>query len=196
MAVGNRYRITDAQVYLSQGCLNVYHYKQIAGTAGSASDLLTPFIEFIIPDILALQMAQLTHVAFTCVNLDDLDDYAIVTPAPALAGTLSAGDPEPSYIALEFQFIRSTRASRHGWKRIAGVSENGVSGNDITGTYPTAVNTAATAMFSNVIGAGGTYTPVIVRRNIVPALSVDFPVADVVFKRLSTQNTRKAGRGM
>lgn len=195
MAVGDRYRITCAQTYLSQGVINVYHYKQYEGVGGSAEDLRSPFVEFILPEIRAFQSNQLSYVAFTTINLDNLDDFDVHIPVPTITGVDTTVNPLASFYAFSYQFVRSTRASRHGWKRIAGIPEEAVVGNSVAGGYSTMATDAAAAMFNSIIGVSGSYRPVIVRKNVVPALSQDFAVQDVVFRGVSTQNTRKAGRG-
>lgn len=195
MAVGDRYRITDAQLYLSEGVLNVYHYKQTSGAGGSAEDLRTAFFNVLLQEILALQSNNLSHVAITTINLDNLDDFDINIPTSSNIGEDTTLNPLASFYAFSFQYVRATRASRHGWKRIAGIPEEAVVGNTVVGSYNTIAVGVASYMGGNLNSGNAVYTPVIVRKNIVPAASLDFGIQDVVFKGVTTQNTRKAGRG-
>lgn len=121
-------QITAKGRYLDQDIANVFHYRVESIDAGSADDTL--FLQ----EWLALFVAQfslllVTDYSFVGASLDNLTDgISFADVGTSATGTL-VGDPMPSSVCYAFKLSRSTKITRNGSKRFAGVSENNVSGN-------------------------------------------------------------------
>lgn len=199
MTIGNRYELLDAQRYIGQDVLNVYYYKQIGGLGGDAETLVGLFQSFILPAILTIQNDQLTHISLACRNLDDPMDFFVQVFLVPQAGTwLDPGGPP--FIAASFMYHRAQLNVRNGWKRFAGVPNDQIDGGTPSASYATACAGIVDDLFANPVdGAQNVWTPLIMRKTYDPLTGIttytDFPVASVSFRGISTQNTRKIGRG-
>lgn len=199
MTIGNRYELIDAQEFLQQDCLNVYFYRQITGAAGNAPDLTQAWVAAILPAVLAIQSTALNHVAVGTKNLDlptDFDFAPVIPPAPGLV----AGDPMPPFVAFAFRLHRMQTDIHHGAKRYAGVPEPWVSAGVADASILATLFTLAGVLDDNLVGASGaTYEPRIMRRLLDAQGHLigyeDFPMGIATFVRVSSQNTRKFGRG-
>lgn len=121
--------------------------------------------------------------------------------ATAQAGTQS-GSIMPAFTAWGFKLSRSSRLSRNGSKRFAGVTESNVdNGNPIAGilTYLDGVADwmGQTHVFD--FGPGDVLNielaPVIPHYVPLSDTWVFNPITSVAFTRVTSQNTRKVGRG-
>ena len=212
VAIGNIIKITDFQSFLGQLMENVYFYRLTAVPAaddGFTVDetICNKFNADVRLLVLPLQESSCQHTITRMDNLSDGVSFAEVS-APAV-GTIS-GDPEPSFMAYNFVLRRSSKITRNGSKRIGGLDEGGVSGNGITTVGPalTALGTAMAAPLSYAVGGVATpfAEPVIVGRVKValPDGGFDYvldlakinPIASAAFTAVSTQRSRKAGKGL
>lgn len=196
MAIGDRFQLIDAQYYLGQGILNVFHYKAIAGSTPNAQYLVAGYLVSVMTPMRACQDVDMEHISITALNLDDTSDFWVEVPTSGNLGTYTGTHPLASWVALSFMYHRADRAVRNGWKRIAGIDEEVVAGNEVVSGFMTTVNALASAFASTIDVSGTQYVPVIVRKNVVPTASLDFAITGVSFRALTTQNTRKPGRGM
>jgi len=109
------------------------------------------------------------------------------------------GDAMPAFVAHGIQLTRGSRATRNGSRRIPGVMEGDTAGGSLP---PAPIRNGILAAFI----AGDTYDdganefnakPIIVGRDslgrIEPTRVSD--VVGAVYKRITTQNSRKPGRG-
>lgn len=197
MAENQIYRLTDRQTLHGQECLNVYHYKAGAGDSSSL-DLIAAFINDVFPAIDDIQNIDLAHVRLDCVNLDTGLDYLEYVHGTPWMGVVT-GEAMPSFVAWGFRLTRADRQSRHGYKRIPGVSEGDI--NDGVATAPAAANLIgfAAVLAGTIQASGGNceYTPVILKTTGTPADPVytDYPIAGVQYVRVTSQVTRRVGRG-
>lgn len=200
-------QIIDVQTFLSSRVLNVYFYR--VETLGASVDYqnLSDAFQLQVRDIVRnIQVSSLTHDSVIIKNLSNGVD--IFEEADQVAGdTVVTGDPLASFYALGYRLVRSTAATRHGAKRIAGIPEGAVTGNSITAI--STQNTAIEAALGGVVevDAGGDFDfvlqPVIVGRypqGDPNAGQLDLTnvndVASAQFIRVTTQNSRKLGRGV
>lgn len=204
MAAGNRFMLTDVQNYLSQTVLNVYFYLQATGDVQAADGLAAAFQDTMLPLLVPLQNDELTHTSIQVINIDNADDWFTLPLTADNVGT-STSDGMPPYAVWAFRYNRTTRAVRNGQKRIGGVSEANVSDGVATGGAVTDLAALAAAMGAALDDTlGNIFTPRIFHRApavgtppVYPPLSdgTDYPVASVEYVSVSTQNTRKFGRG-
>lgn len=205
IAVNDVLQINDVQSYLGQLCLNVYFYRvDVAGSALTYQDVADYFQTQIVTEVVEIQNVNLVHTSTVIRNvtngLDIFEDPLAITGGTSLEGA-------PSFTAASFRLLRATALTRHGAKRIAGIPEVYSLGNDLNPTYSTQIAAVALALGNPVeVDSAGdldlTMTPVIVGRYPVGGpnagqldLSKVNDVAAAQFIRISTQTTRRAGRG-
>lgn len=202
MTVGNRFQIIDHQTFLGQEVVNVYFYRQTAGLTEAAADLADLYVSTILPELVNIQSTQVTHTQIVCNNVDNLSDY-VELPLTVDNTGLESGEALPPYACYAFRFNRATRAVRNGQKRIAGIVEAGQSnGVAVSGDLPQ-LSTIASVMAQQLTSTDNTFQPVIYHRfpadvtHPHPPLSLgtDYDISGVQYVRISTQNTRKFGRG-
>lgn len=130
--------------------------------------------------------------------------YAV--PTGNQAGLVSSTDAMPSSVAYGVRFQRPSNQFRHGYKRLAGVHEGASVGGLIDNTTLGQLNTyalAASEDFSPMDDSGTSLTTVtcwqVVRSMRIGGVShaptYARPVSWLVSPYLTTQNTRKVGRG-
>lgn len=206
MAIGDILKVTDNQGYLGQLVQNVFFYKvtAIPVTAGGMDEYEQVCASFN-ADVrileLAIQHEQLEHGVTTVDNITNGLDFGAVE---ADVFGLLEGDELASFYALNFILRRTSKITRNGSKRFAGVAETSVNGNSYTGSM-TPVNALAAALAAPLKdGASPTPNdfaiPVIVGRKLVSGhyeydLTKINPVSSAAFTAVSTQRSRKAGHG-
>lgn len=193
MAVGDIYRVKLRSSFFAQQILNVFYY-QVSSGSNIAEDLALAFSD-VAGDISGCQASALSYNDITVENLDNLADFNL-TPFTS-AGAIS-GEYLSPFVAWGFRYNRATRAVRNGSKRITGVPESLVQNGAATNAALDILEPIAVSMGNDLTGASGAvYRPVIFHKDPeAPAGGVGFVVQDVVYVRLTTQNTRKIGRGV
>lgn len=207
MAIANNniIQVTVVQTYLSQVMNNIFYYRieDLTGTP-TYDELSDAFALDVLNSMNGIQLVDVVNVRLILKNLTNgLDIYEV----PNTATGDRTGSQTPSFTAWGFRLVRSTALTRHGSKRVGGVDEA-----DITGNNPVSGILSALSEFAGfcaspltVDGAAGdcTMLPVIVGR--FPTgdpnageldLSKINPISDAQFIRVTTQTTRKAGRGV
>lgn len=211
MAFGDIYRLKLTQVFALTGpeSVNVFHYQQVtvAGSNLGSTDLLTAFQTQVINAIHAIQSAEVSTVQIAAENVvPGVDNaYANFTPG-AEPGDIS-GDCLPPFVCWAYQLTRTSSAVKNGAKRFMGVPET-----DQDDGNPVLSNQAQRSALQSVLagnigvlGTTGTFQPVIYRvgrdaktipAKTIPALAPQaFSIAGAPFKGISSQVSRKFGRG-
>jgi hypothetical protein len=188
------------QDYLEQGLVNILFYKiiDIVGTA-ITNALLDLLVEAITDFITPSQNADLEHIEQIVNNLSDgVSQYLATYNVP---GELPANDVVASFFAAGLKKSVSTRITRPGSIRIAGLREAGIEANSLAAAYLaivdlTAVDLGSTVIINDQAGTVATFNPVVVGRN--PDGSFDVArINDITsfgLARLTTQNSRKPER--
>lgn len=197
MALNDLYRLIDRQTLLGQEVLNVYYYKQ-STAAGSSIMLMEAFFADVVAPMLPLQSNALTHTRIDVENLTGVVDYVEQVLLGNNIGT-NTGEALPPFVCYGIRWNRASRLSRHGYKRIAGVTETTQNGGGLVSTFDDEMATLVTAMQTPVTedtGPSG-YTPVIVRKTgSAPNYTYDdFEVGSCQFTGITSQVSRKYGRG-
>ena len=197
MAIGNHYIIKVFSTYLAQQLLNVYAYELNSGTV-TAADVALAFETQVQTSVMGAIVGGTTIDNIQVYNLEVPDDFAIISSA--LSG-LSSGDGMPPYVSMSILYRRASRAVRNGHKRLGGVSEAHQSQGVLDSATIAILNDFALASATPLIGTSPAFTatPKIWRRaRLHPTVFTDtfFDIASaVVNENLTTQNTRKFGRG-
>lgn len=204
--IGDIVKVTDVQNFLGQEVLNVYFYEvtaapEVAGDNTPYEQICASFNADVRIYALPIQSVQLTHSVTRVDNLTNGLDFAEV--AVSVAGQ-DNGAPLASFYALNFILRRTTKLTRNGSKRLAGITENNVDGNGWSNSY-TPLNNYGNAVASPLLDAAEPTanpfaSPVIVGRRLVGEkyeydLSKINPIASAGVTAVSTQRSRKVGHG-
>jgi len=197
VATGDLLQITDFQQYLGEEVLNVYYYRYFSAPTFDNTvyePIVDDFATRVIGAVRQVQVNTLKHDRLQIKNLSNATDFfeKIIN----IDGELSVADDAElqSYVSLGFQLIRDSLVTRNGYKRIAGLQESQVDGNEFSGNMTTINGIRPRFTESLQVGLIQVAAPVIVKRPIpVPAGTsyVYSSVVECLFKGLGTQNTRK-----
>lgn len=138
--------------------------------------------------------AKITEMS--CYNLDDLTDFSLVSFA--VNGT-AAGQVMPPFVAWEFQYVRPTREVGNGRKSIGPISEADVDSGVANSDALIRLNDLAELLEAPIHSTGDVaeFVPALWRRAgsygdpPVPFVDTFYPITQVVYRKVSTQNTRK-----
>jgi hypothetical protein len=199
VAIGDLYAVKDYQLYAANvNCLNVYYYKQTAGVGG-AEELVNAFLPVITDYICYIQSEIVGHTRLGAYNTDSELDWFETIPVGA-AGQ-RGGDALPPFVCYAFRLNRASTGSRHGQKRYVGVCEPDQVNGITTGTIQTALGALASKLEDTNQDLDGNAWELQIVRKIPPVppsttwLYAEFPIASVQFVSISSQNSRKYGRG-
>lgn len=206
VSVGDVLQITDTQVFLGESMLNVYFYEVMVATdVPDYSTVRIAFEDLIIEGMIPFQSAFCEHVRVTIKNLTNGLDIA---EFPVEFDGAVSGEASQSFVSLSCRLVRSTALTRHGSKRIGGLSEgllngNGLATGAIESIQPFVDKLALPIEVDSEVFGQFEARPVIVGRFLQGEsnageldLSKINPVASAQFIRLTTQATRRAGRGI
>lgn len=200
MNVGDVLRVTACGKVLGEQMCNVI-YLVVATWTGETTpqEAFEAWVLGYMEDAARLQTsdAEWNFASFSNVTTDQ--NYGDFVVEPPIVGD-SEDHCMPPYVALSFRQNRNTKATRHGYKRISGLPESAQSNGILTldPTYQSAVSQFAATVGLPVGGPGWSFRPVIAGRT--PSGGVDFARINSVASvspqpELTTQNTRKYGRG-
>lgn len=171
---------------------NVFGYKTNTPIVNEVQELADRFRDFKVPAIATVVVSGTRFDYVAVENIGGGVDYAERTIVPAIDGERT-GPSMPRFVAAGFEYRRDEVGQRSGAKRFGRVAETDVSYNDPTGPY-TAVCDALALILAEPIQVGlvDIFFPVILER---PAISGgiwgDHGISGVLFKRITTQNSRK-----
>ncbi len=182
------YELSVVQRIHGQDISNIYNYIG-AGADMDADRAVQIFITFLVPLFLAVQTNDVELLFIAVKNLTDATDNSVQPFVNTFGGRDSAA--LPSFAAWGFQLVRGTIATRSGGKRIGGISET-----DTVDSLPATGIDGLLEDLADGLGASlaqtgfdATMIPAIVRETVFNYLIN--PVVDALFKRITTQNSRK-----
>ena len=194
---------------LGQRTMNVWQY-EVGGALGDIDPegLASAWWSFVSPAYRAM-VGTVFGDAFFSVLLRDLSDptgVALELPIPVgqRVGTRSMGtqpEEQPSFLAVGVRLTVATRATRPGQKRFGFLLELDTYQNGITSGMMGLVTTFMNGMDHEIVLAapslGTSLHPVVVRRAADGSIAAFQRVTGhVVNPNSTTQNSRKAGRGI
>lgn len=194
-------RIITYALLFNQQVQNRYVYT-VAGGIPEISDLAAIAVAFdttVLAKIAVLQSASLTYQMLT---VEDLDTGLLFESASTRVGAISTATAEcpGAFVSWAFQLVRATRFTRHGWKRLGGVTENFFTQSSLEAVkaLPEVIDVQNALL--GILTAGTpelTLTPVIPKFSKITGDLLGFnQIADCKFRYFSTQNSRKVGRGI
>lgn len=200
-SIGDLVRITSCSNIYSQLACNVFYYVVAAWTgAVDIETVLDKWSEEVTLPLAPRLSTSLTPGTVKWENVDNPAETASVVGG--FAGT-DTGDTMPSFVAYSVRLFGETAITRSGWKRIPGVPEAFISDGEVVAATMTAfdawVAASLVAPVSSEVPGDFLLEPVIVGRNPDGSLNLTAinPIASGKTQpRVSTQNTRKVGRGV
>lgn len=197
MAIGDIWELTLRGTYQGQEILNVFGYVETVALGGdvAGADVAKWLWDTIGTDLLAMTVDG--------VEYGQVDALQVTGGVAIGSYTIASGSGDrtveglPSFATFSFRYNRASQASRHGYKRFAGVSEDWVSGN--TNSFPSVqTNALIAALESDIFDSSsvldGRLEPCIISRVVngqERPVPLAFPVSSIVFIGVTTQNTRK-----
>ena len=144
MAFSDWYEIIDTQSTSGQIVLNVYHVQKLSPAFG-ANDVLSAYIDTVVPQVLAVQPISLSHDSFSARSLSEPTDFAASTISPNI-GTLS-GVALSTFTAATIQFNRLRTDMKNGQKRWVAGTEAQV----VTNIWSAALQAALVTLGQSII---------------------------------------------
>lgn len=199
--LGDVLQVLFEQEFLGQVIRNVFGYVVSVADPTATMDEIADRLIIEIGDIyLNVQVPEINAVQITVKNLDTPAEF-IEKDWTGVGGNAPAGPPLPSYVAGGFKFLRGDTDTRNGSKRISGIGEDTVANNDWT-TFDSAGVLAIEDAFEATLFITPSIMeiePVIIGRDPItgqPDTGRIAPVSEVQAQPIiTTQNSRKAGRG-
>lgn len=194
--VGDIAQIKLAGSYLGQDVYNVFHYYcEGASTDPKESQhIIDAFDDSVLFDLMPLLQSAYSVVSVECYNIRLPSDFDVRAGILLTNNVGSAtGAPAPSWLTYTFKYDRVAVGQRHGYKRFAGVTEDYINGNEITGSGITKSGVLANTLDAGLVTAtGGAFVPFIAKRPIVLGTNpAGYRSGGVIFNSIGSQNSRK-----
>lgn len=199
--LGDVFQILFEQELLGQVVRNVFGYVvSVADPAGTPEDVADRMIVEIGNVYNGLQAGAVNNIQITVINLDDATEF--IEKGWTGAGTDGTSGPVlPSYVAAALKLLRGDTDTRNGSKRIAGIGEDRVTDNDWT-SFDSVTALAVQDAFAATIFITPSLMemdPIIIGRDPITGQPDTGRIAPIIEAQaqegISTQNSRKAGRG-
>lgn len=199
--LGDVFQILFEQELLGQVIRNVFGYVvSVADPAGTPEEIADRMIIEVGNVFSTIQVGTLNNVQVAVKNLDDATEF--IEKGWAGSGLDGTGGPVlPSYVAAGFKMLRGDTDTRNGSKRIAGVGEDRVVNNDWTLFDQAAGLAVQDAFEATVFITPSTMEmePIIIGRDPITGQPDSGRIAPIIEVQaqsiITTQNSRKAGRG-
>lgn len=201
MILGDVLQFVLEQNYLGQVIRNVFGYVvSVADPAASLTEVAT-LVQVEIGDIyLGIQVPGVSGVQTSLRNLDNPDDF-IEIDWTGIGTDVAPGPGMPSYVAAAFKLLRGDVDTRNGSKRFTGIGEDFVTDNTWLAVGNPNVLTVQDALAATLFVTPSIMEiePVIIGRDPITGLPDTGRIAPILEAQaqeiISTQNSRKAGRG-
>lgn len=197
------YQIIDFQQIGPSGMINVYWYLNVNPSKASASAVATAFEGVVLtPLATTIQWSNIIHTEIEVDEVTANDNF--VTQASTVGAGGLTGSGLPNWVAASIQLNRTTKETRNGRKRIAGMLEENSTQNAWTPSFQSALQAVADLMVLDLsIPAVGDVFPVIVGKTYtidIEGKKIENPPAEWLWNPiktatasnlLTTQGTRK-----
>lgn len=189
------------QTYLEQVVRNVFGYVvSVADPTATLTEIANE-VRVEVGDVyMVVQVPEVSAVQVALKNLDNPEEF-IEIDWSGVGLSVGSGPGMPSYVATGFKLLRSDVDTRNGSKRFVGVGEDHVTDNDWNNFEGLAVVDIQDALAATLTVAATIMEiiPVIIGRDPItgePDPGRISPVSEAQAQPLiTTQNSRKAGRG-
>lgn len=187
MATNDIYEVVHKGSVQGQEVLNIYHYRELAAGT-NAEDLANAFWVQMHLSIIDILSQQWDGVTITATNISGADDQYIRSIANDSGGQL--GEMLPVWNTASFELVTPSTLMRNGRKAYGPLAEAQSLGGVPSSSAVTAFNTLAQTLSTPIqLSSTDAWQLVLYREGAFGNVIAD--VSNVVFKRLSTQNSRK-----
>jgi hypothetical protein len=207
------YQVRMNGILLSQQCLNVFFVERTS-TDYNAVDIALAVNANVWGTIRGVLSDSLTMTSIDVTSLANPADFATVPGVPdsGNVGGTSGQDLAP-FLAAAIRFNRQRSDMRHGWMRFSGFREGQVTGELWSGAVTDALTTLGTLLMQDIMDETDSFsvcrlhivkripytTPSGKRGYRLPQDASEYvsyiPLTFDVYPRVTTQNSRKTGRG-
>lgn len=193
------FEIKDQQVLGSQPVENVWYYVQTTGaTPVDASLVGAAFSDIVIDALIQIQSTGLSHVTLEVQQLASLTNFVVF----AISGKAGdqTGQGAPSHDAWKVRILRTSKETREGAKRIAGLTEGNIAGDFIDAAVRSNFDAVLSAIDVPLTVDGQTLELAIVGGKKDPATGEQKPADEWIYQlsaglttgyEVTTQNSRK-----
>jgi hypothetical protein len=200
-------------ILLSQQCLNVFLVERTS-TDYNAVDVAAAVNANVWGTIRGVLSNSLTMTSIDATSLDNPADFATVAGSPSTGNISStSGENLATFIAAAIRFNRQRSDMHHGWMRFSGFREQQVTGDLWAGTVTTALVTLGNILMADIKDPTDSFN--ICRLHIVKRIAYTapsgkrayrlpenaseyvsyIPLTYELYPTVTTQNSRKVGRG-
>lgn len=199
MIIANHvYRMVSEMLVLGERSLNVFYYKAVSVTGewelvSVAGDFQNQWYV----NSRAMVSNAVTYLGTTITDMSIAEGEEAEYPSSSVGTEIGA--ILPSYTALGYRLLRTNRSTRHGAKRLGGITEPVVFENGLAAAFVAVSNTLANWLGNPIVlddpPRALVLEPTIVRlTNVVGEPRIverSQPVLDAVFYGVTTQSSRK-----
>lgn len=195
-------RAIHRQSYYGKDVQNIYTYKTGDDAPLTADDILLFNAGFDLNVLTTLRPLQITGLTYVELDSFDIENPDTVRNVYPLSGGGSAtGTGLPAYFTYYISQNVPQRLTRPGRKAISGVPESAyLNETTLEGGFPGLMTAFLTDVGNAFNTTGRTWLPVVVRTtrpdpDLPEVVDRYQEITNAVFRRFSTQNSRKIGRG-
>lgn len=213
------YHLTLVGLNQSQQIINTFDYitTSLLPSSEEAAELNAEFLANVMDNIKNVLHANWSATQLYTIAPYSPDVFAQILFTPGSQVGQRAGDQMPRFVSWGFVCSRLRRDIRNGYKRFGPISESDQAGGVPTGTMTPILNTLATELEQvltlEYVAGSSAATPAIIKRikyfpcgdpeECQPAYRLPqgldplefYEASNYSFKEITTQNTRKTGRG-
>lgn len=168
--------------------INRYFYYNNDETEVSALSVAQAFASSVLPLILGVQGGVMTHPYIFAADVYNPANSAALALTNAVGQR--SGDEQPSFGQFSFTCHTIGNALKAGGKRIAGLTDDTVSGNSPTGFVATELANLAEGL-SVPIQVGAAILQYVIAKQTGPAQWLLASVISAIYRAISTQDSRK-----
>lgn len=185
------YEIVLEQTYQGQSLINVFHYRESLGSDDEQVLCAQAFDEDLMPGLAVLLSVNLEFNNIRCANLTG--DLADINRTPNQPDGDVVGSDVVSFVAAPFRYNRTTKETRNGSKRFAGMVEENLVTVAYTGLYIAALQAYALLLETDISTVGGIFEPIILRKPPTEAgvYTYNQVLGVQALNRTTTQSSRK-----
>ncbi len=190
------YKVILEQFYSAQIILNTFWYLNSLGSDDEQDKAATAFDEDILPILKLIQDDSLTYTSIRVVNVTGtLADFVLT---PTTGGGTVVGAPVNTFTAAGIRLNRTTKETRNGQKRFAGMTEENMGNQTWIAAYVTLLEDLAAVLVADISTVGGIFESVIASQDpITPSNWFANPIASATVNSFVTsQVSRKRGHGI
>jgi hypothetical protein len=198
--VGHYLKLGMCQDYLAETVCNIFYYIVAVWTGNvTLEDVLDVVITDLVDEIKVMQSVALVY---DHLRIDDLTNKVDFAERGVNIPGIRPGNGLPSYVAMNFTLNRASKLTRPGAKRIAGLVEDDVSGNNwSSGTGMLDPIGAAMADPLAYVSGGDEFSllPVVIGRDTTGGYDfsrISYVTSATPKLVLTSQTTRRPGRGI